>query len=132
MMEWGIKFEKDGSLISITASGIPDIEGFRSYLQAITSSPDWRPGIPVLCDLRNLDTSKVTATVIRGVVDLHVELTDRYWSSPVAVVVSRPVDFGMVRMFEAYTRNMCPEYEVFYSVEDALEWLRKNSRRAPS
>ena len=123
-MEWGIKFEKEGSLLTITASGIPDTEGFRSYLEAAASNPEWHQGIRVLCDFRELDTSRVTAYVLRGIADLHKKFTDRYGSNPVAVVVSRPVDFGMLRMFEAYAGNMCPDYKVFYSVENALEWLQ--------
>jgi len=42
----------------------------------------------------------------------------------VALVVSREIDFGLARMFEAYSQEFPFEIRIFKNLQDAEQWLK--------
>jgi hypothetical protein len=126
-MEWSVGFEEGGSRALITGTGAIDAEGITGYLDALLADPSWKSGMHVLVDFRGLSTDHLTVAQVQQIVDLHAPYMERIGSSPVAVVVSRPVDFGMVRMWEAMAARMFPRHEVFYTTDDARAWLSSQS-----
>ena len=122
-MEWSVRFEEGGSRAIITGTGAIDAQGITGYLDALLADPAWKRGMHVLVDFRGLSTDHLSVAQVQEIVDLHAPYMERIGSSPVAVVVSRPVDFGMVRMWEAMAAQMFPRHEVFYSMDDATRWL---------
>jgi hypothetical protein len=129
-MEWNVRFADDEPLVTIEAKGMAEIEGFRSYLDGVLASPSWRPGVPVLVDFRQLVSDNLTRDDVERLVALHVPYLGRIGGSPIAVVVSRPSDFGVVRVWEAHAAEMFPVHEVFYDVDVALIWLRSRRHNA--
>lgn len=127
-MEWNARFEPDGSRVTITVTGIARAEGFNAYLDGVLGDVAWRPGMPVLVDFRGLQISHLRYQDVEGIVALHVPYVERIGDSPVAVLVSRPVDFGIVRMWESLAIDMFPDHQAFYRVDEALRWLE--SRRS--
>ena len=125
-MDWNIRFEPGGEYLTITAMGPIDVEGVREYLEAILADAAWRPGMLVLADFRDMSTDHLSVAQVRKIVEVHQPYMERIGLSPVAVVVSRPVDFGMVRMWEAMAAQMFPMHEVFYTTDEALAWLRSH------
>ena len=122
-MQWSVGFEEGGSPAIITGTGTIDAEGISGYLDALLADPAWKPGMHVLVDFRGLSTDHLSVAQVQQIVDLHAPYMERIGSSPVAVVVSRPVDYGMVRMWAAMAARMFPRHEVFYTTEDARRWL---------
>ena len=49
---------------------------------------------------------------------------------PVAIVVSTDVEYGMARMYMALTGLKHPDTMVFRSHDNALKWLRKQSKKS--
>jgi hypothetical protein len=128
-MRWDIRVEENRSRLTVSASGDPEIEGFKSYLEAALSHPAWRPGMPVLCDFRQLNIQKVTTNDIIRIVLVHKQYRERTGDNPIAVVVSRQIDFGMVRIWESYSEALFSSQNVFYTVEEAGNWLINGDAR---
>jgi hypothetical protein len=106
------------------------VDGFREYLEGVLSDPAWTPGTAALIDFRDLRLEHLSFRDVEEIVELHVPHVTRIGNSPMAVVVSRPVDFGLVRMWESLAADMFPLHSVFYEVDEALSWLRAKQRRA--
>jgi len=124
-MKHDIKFEHDGSLVTITASGEPTYAGFETYINELIDSPAWYPGTTVLCDFRELMIKNLSGNEIRSIVNVHKPYMNRIGNSKVAVVVSRRVDFGLVRMWEILAEDIFPQHRGFYTIEEALKWINE-------
>jgi hypothetical protein len=129
-MEWSAKFETDGSLLTISATGDVGDEGFRGKMEDVLACPAWHPGIPVLCDFRDLNIGKLTAQDIEHQVEIHRKYAGQtnVILSPVAVVVANSLAFGLARMWGIYANETYPNYDVFYRLADAMEWLRARAK----
>ena len=122
-MEWRIFFEPDGSRVTVTVTGAARVDGFRPYLEALLGDPAWRAGTPVLVDFRGLDIGQLNFAAAEQVLAVHLPYVARIGKSPIAVVVSRPVDFGMMRMWGGLSDGKFPVPQIFYEAADALRWL---------
>jgi hypothetical protein len=123
-MNWHVAFEPSGSLVTLTVSGLARVDGFESYLEGVLADPAWRGGTPVLADFRGLELGHLRYADVERIVAIHAPYWARIGSSPIAVVVSRPVALGTLRQFQILASEMmCPVHEAFYEVPDALRWL---------
>ena len=59
---------------------------------------------------------------IRALVEYVSQFKERY-GSQMAVVVERPVQYGLVRMAGAFGETTGIQMRVFQSIEEALDWL---------
>jgi hypothetical protein len=124
-MQWTARFDADPALLTLTVSGVAHVDGFREYLEGVLEDPAWAPGKAALIDFRDLRLEHLSFADLERIVELHVPHRTRIGNSPMAVVVSRPVDFGIVRMWESLSADTFPAHRVFYDVDDALLWLRR-------
>ncbi len=129
-MEWSAEFETDGYLVTILGTGDVGDEGFCGYFKALLSHPDWHPGMPVLCDFRGMNIGKLTKEDIKHLVEIDQESSEltKETPSPIAVVVAKELDYGLVRMWELYANDMYPSHNVFLGVKDAKKWLRASGQ----
>jgi hypothetical protein len=86
--------------------------------------------MPVLADLRGLDLSQLNYNDVGIIAERYISHSTQIGGSPEAAVVSRVVDFGMVRMWEALSEKCFPVHKVFYAVDDAMRWLHAHRREA--
>jgi hypothetical protein len=112
-----------GSLVTLTVTGVARVDGFAPYLDGVLGDPAWRAGTPVLVDFQGLEIGELRYADMEQVVALHAPYLARIGSSPLAVVVSRAVHFGMVRMRETLTGEIFPVQRVFDGAADATRWL---------
>ena len=80
-------------------------------------------GYPILCDCLALTTVSISASRIE-----LLARAARLRTNFVAVIASRPVAFGLARMYQIFSD---PEYErihVFAEAEEALAWLETSTR----
>lgn len=122
-MEYRILFEPDGSFVTLTVTGPARVDGFVPYLEALAQDPAWRPGTPVLVDYRAFDLSPLRFEDVERILALHLPYVARIGRSPIAVVVSRAVDFGMLRMWGALATDKFPVQQLFYDMVEATQWL---------
>jgi len=123
-MEWRIQIADEGSRLTVTAWGAAEVGGFLAYLQEAVKQPGWYPEIPALMDFRQLDVSCLSPADIVQLAELHLPYADTLARSRIAVLVSRPVDYGVVRMWEALVHQMNLAHAVFYSLAEAEAWLQ--------
>jgi hypothetical protein len=123
VMHFESKLAGDGSLLTIRAGGYPDLDRFLAGLATVAASPLWSSSTGVLCDLRELYTTLLPpGRVMQAVLAIRHDRSKRY-RNPIAVVVSRPADYGTVRTWDVYLQEILLLRNYFYSVNEALDWL---------
>jgi hypothetical protein len=124
-MDWDIRIEEDGTYMSITGSGKFLAADFLHHIESVLFHPSWQPGISLLCDFRELNISHITHEEIWQMVQTHRIHSDRLKElpSPIAVVVSSQLAYGLIRMWELYAHDLYPESAAFLDMEEALEWI---------
>ena len=127
LMEHRFDFGEPGRVI-ITVWGEASIEGFHAYLSEFLDDPKWQPGMDSLVDLRDLDFADLRSAQIRALVDAQVRNKVKRGGGRAAIVVSREVAYGLVRMYAAYAdQRVALRPRVFRSYEEAHAWLDEPS-----
>jgi hypothetical protein len=127
-MEWKARLEEQHAILTIEASGVADVASVKSTVKEIAGDPSLNSSKYALCDFRKLDLSRLTGSDIQKIYDFHAPLSRKNGNTPIAVVVSRSIDFGMARMWEAFAGEIYTTHKVFYSIEEAMNWLHKWQR----
>jgi hypothetical protein len=131
-MDWEIDFETFAGLIMIRASGVVEAEGILEYVKAAVAHPGWRQGMPVLVDFRNIDTDGVEYSDIKRIAAMLAPYASTVGGLRAAVVVSRPQDYGLIKIWEVLAGEVFSAHEVCYTVGDALAFLHGGSGERPT
>ncbi len=123
-MDWQLAFSADGSRLTLTFQGVAQVDGFIACCQEAGRDPRWQSDLSAVLDLRDLDMAVLDQGDILHLVDAHKPHAARLAGNRVAVLVSRPVAYGLVRMWLGYTENLAHTHGVFYRLEEAEAWLR--------
>jgi hypothetical protein len=94
-------------------------EDLRSLYDRIRSDPTFDPGFRQLCDLRAVTRITTSVETLRFLAQSRIFLPD----SKRAFVVGREVDFGLARLFQAYSEVDGGTVEVFRQLTEAEAWL---------
>jgi hypothetical protein len=121
------KIESNGHNLSVTftASSKPELSGFKEFLDEIIKSPDYSAVTKVLLDFSDIHLGKLNSYEIRRFIDAQRYSFRKIEELRVAVVVARPIDFGVVRICGALAEDFIPGYQVFYTSAEALKWLNR-------
>ena len=119
-----VKADAAEGVVTIAVDGVPDIAEIRDVIIKTWSDPVFQSTARGLWDLRNADLSGISAAELRTVADLEENRRPDLPRSRIALVVSREVDFGMLRMLEAFLPESTLDYHVFRDFDDAWHWLR--------
>ena len=122
-VEYTIEFGGASQDVTITTSGMADAEGLISFVTALVSSPQYRPGMAILVDHTALDARTLTAADVQALADAVVRLDERIGPSRAAILVPNPLTFGFARMYEHQAEAAQVRSRVFYSRSEALTWL---------
>jgi hypothetical protein len=126
-VEYEIIWGGDPEDASVTTWGTVTIEGLDAWVKEGLSDSRYRPGMRILIDHSRLDWSGLTPKDIHRRIELFAKEAGRVGHVSAAVVMRAPVDFGIARMEQAFI-ELHPEVQidlaVFFSVDDAREWLR--------
>ena len=116
----------DPSLVICRTSGVGTVEGYEALMRALTSHPQFRPGVDVITDHTNVDISALTAAEVEQVADLRVQFLGAMAGRAAGVVGSNsPMRYGLGRMFEAHVASQAgTKIEIFKTLEEAMAWLR--------
>ncbi|MGD0274272.1 MAG: hypothetical protein ABSB96_11150 [Gaiellaceae bacterium] len=127
-MEYEITWGGDPEDASVTTWGTATIEGLDAWVKEGLSDSRYRSGMCVLVDHSRLDWSGLTPKDVHERIEFFAKEAARLGRARAAVVMRAPADFGIARMEQAYV-ELEPELEieigVFFSIEDAREWLRE-------
>lgn len=132
-MEFEIEWV-DPSLVICRTSGLASVEGYEAMMRALTSQPQFRPGVDLILDHTNLDVSALSAADIEQAADLHAQFAGATAGRAAGVVGSgSPMRYGLARMFEAYVVSQTDAtVRIFETLEGAMAWLRPDGPRPAS
>ena len=129
-MRFEFRFEAD-AIVEVVARGQASVESFARLDRELVAHPSWAPGMGILYDFRELDVSVLSHETTRRSSDITRSLAEKFGPARMACVMSRDVDFGIARMFEAMTAPGTPlEIRAFRSMDEAQAWL-ESPRLAP-
>jgi hypothetical protein len=134
-MEYTIEFEpREAVDVTVTTSGLADLAVIGRLVDELASDPRYSPGMNLLFDHTRLDVTPLTTEDIYEIGRAVAERGDAFARTPIAVVVADPVGYGVTRMAEAQadlpapsTRPGSSYVRVFYTLDEAVDWLRAGS-----
>jgi hypothetical protein len=106
-------------LVLSTASGTLTGDEMRGHQERLKADPDFRPDLDQLADFTGVDHLALSPQ----------EIPQLAYNNPFregsrrAIVVAQPLQYALVRMFQAMTESQGPEIEIFHEVAKAKRWL---------
>ena len=126
-MRFEINFDQSKEYVYIQTDGEASVSGFDKLLTAIVESPKWIPGTKQLVDHRKLKHDKLTSEDVQKIEAIVKKHGKKLGNGPCAFVVPGPLGFGLVRVYEGLGgEDIHQEIAVFYTIDEAVEWLRDN------
>lgn len=116
------EIDKNANLVFTTIKGEVTANEVLAALTGLLDSPEYRPGLNGLVDLRESDMDP-DAKEIRKIAALLINNKERIGESRSAIVVSEDLAYGLARMFEAYADESSIETRIFRDMEAARSWL---------
>jgi hypothetical protein len=115
---------KEKRLIVVTVSGPADVRELSGMLSGLQSDPDFTMEYDVLWDAQGR-TTPFTSDQVRELVRHVLTFRNDGPTRPKrAYLVSRDVDYGMLRVYESYRIGRSDvDIEVFKDRNEALRWL---------
>jgi hypothetical protein len=112
--------------VLLAVSGEASAAEFIAITDELVSDPRYRPGASMIFDYRELDLSSMSAGVLKGLAAGIAERREQVGPARIATVFSRNVDYGVYRMFAAFseTQTLVTGGQ-FWSLEEARAWLRE-------
>ena len=123
-MEHEIDLDPGGRWMRVTTHGQASVGGFKRFVDEVLSRADWRPGLDLLCDHRQLDFRPLSSEQVRIIAEASAAYDRAVGGGRLAIVSSSEVGFGIVRMWEQLTDpDLEVSVRVFTSIEAAEPWL---------
>jgi hypothetical protein len=116
-----ISYHFEDDTLFTTIEGPTTYEDVKRYLDALTSDPRFREGMPGLIDCRRVKSLFSVADLRRTAADLRARPEIR---GRAAVLASSNLVYGLLRMYEVFSDGDPVELRVFRQPDEALAWLR--------
>lgn len=78
-------------------------------------------------DLRKATLKRIPSSEMKLIAECLGRLAWDRKEEKTAFVVETDLDYGIVRMYEGYTASLPGKRDVFRSLDEALDWLSRNS-----
>ncbi len=118
----------DSKHVKVTLDGkITDEELFSSYRDFYLSK-DWTPQTHKLCDLSTADLSGVSADCIIRIAEFTKSFFKERGIQSIrsAAFCPQDLDYGYIRMYQAYAEDSPEEMQVFRDFDEARDWLEEH------
>jgi hypothetical protein len=119
------RIDSEASLLVVRGTGVITQAERVGALRAWLADPAFKPGLDAICDFTDANSTP-TLSDLRELIALVQEHALEIGDTNVAVVTSRPITFGIARVFEALAdaENTPLHVKVFFGLEAAWKWLR--------
>jgi hypothetical protein len=132
-MRYEILFGRDApDVVTFVAEGPADGAMFARGVEELIGDRRFRPGMPILFDDSLSDVREVSPEAVRSLASHFVRLGPRLGAGRAAMLVSKPLMYGLARMFELYAGEAPVTFGVFYVRDDALRWLQEDILGLPA
>lgn len=130
-MHHTITFDVSLSCFIVTATGPATIADILSFVDEILRDGRWQNGVNAIVDYRLADLNVLSYPDANVLADSIRKLKREIGVCRIAHVVSRAVDFGMVRMWESMVEGQVSfDVRVFYSMDEARRWTVRSTQQA--
>ena len=118
------RIDPETGRVTLTATGSIEVKDLQGSLREMTEAAEFRPGADIVWDFRKAEAADLTPDRLRDMVSFVSGIQEARGSDyKVAIVVARNVDFGLARMYEAFSDELPCELRVFMNLEDADAWM---------
>lgn len=124
IMNWEFAFVEPEEYLRITARGVYHPVPHLQMMKETVTHLNWKPGTPVLLDVRKLDYSQT------NLIELEQSSRDMFvydnfiGSSKIAFLTASINDLNVIRQFELITaEDVSAWMQVFLDENQALRWL---------
>jgi len=121
-MAVNVTIDAELGLANVTLAGQVGADEFVAVFRRMLALPGFRPGLKILVDML-AHVHQVGGEDIRRIAAVFFENSEAIMDSDVAVVVARPVSYGLARMFQTLVEDAPFRFSVFYSLEEARKSL---------
>jgi hypothetical protein len=125
-LEFAFAFGGDPQDLTITMRGAVDALGLKRLNDALVADPRFRPGMAILVDVTELDTSRLDETQLFVGVGPVVERDAAAPPRAVAIVASDAETFAKAIHYRAHLGGSASRRRVFTDRDEALAWLRES------
>jgi len=123
-MSFDCRIDKELGGVVVRATNVVGLDDVRAGVDEIVALSGFKPGMHQLFDLTDggLDLDQAESRVLAQFfqsAEVRAKLGSGY---RLAVVASRPVDFGTARVYQVHEESDSIAILVFYEMERALAW----------
>ena len=125
-MTFEISFDTSEDYVYVKTAGHASPEGFDRLMTALVNSPQWKRDGKQIIDHRNLKGKNLRAGEIQQIKNIVSNYKEQIGHGKVAYVIPDTLGYGLVRMYELMGgQNLHREMAVFYTLDEAVEWLKR-------
>lgn len=121
-MSMHIAFDAGGGFMRVTLTGALGFESFVTSFDALVSHPSYRAGANTIWDFREAPLAGVPTETLRRIMRFAAERQELRRGARVAAVVASDTDFGVARIFEAFSAELPIQFHVFRDMAEAETW----------
>ncbi len=113
-------------LVTLRPEGYPPPDEWFATITKAVADPRFAPGFDFLYDRSGVDHIP-DAMYVRAWVFRHAAMMKEVDGGRLAVVVTQPVVYGMIRMASAFADSAGVRVDAFWTEAEALRWLGHDS-----
>jgi hypothetical protein len=122
-MSFTYQIDPQGGIIEIRGAGVITQAEYVAGVMSWMIDPLFRPGLDGLCDFTAAESTPTMAE-LRELIDLVARHTAYVGRVKVAMIVSKPIVFGVARQFASLAEAAQLEVQLFRDRDSAMSWLR--------
>jgi len=125
-MQHAICFDDDLHCLIISTTGPATVRDILAMVDEAIRDSRRRRGTNVIVDYRRSELDALSGGETHALASVIKKLKEEIGGGRIAHVVSRTVDYGMIRMWENLIADeVLFEFQVFFSIDDARKWVAR-------
>jgi hypothetical protein len=126
-MKHAYKIIAEENLVQNTIVGVFTYEEFRNLMDNIMNDERFKPSMHMFWDFRQADVSDFSTDQInRASIYMERKQKKRGDGYRVAILVNKTVDYGLGRMYQAFSDSLPFDLQIFYDEQQAMDWIEDN------
>jgi hypothetical protein len=126
-----LKIDKTKNIAHIKLTGPLNSKEILKAFDGVVTDKNYKKGMGRLWDFRKADLSSLTTDTVKQMAQYSLNFPPGINDVKVAFVTSRPLEYGLSRMFEMASRAKTP-ISVFDNIDDAKKWMTEEKSESPS
>lgn len=118
-----VRYDEQKNIAYIKMTGVPTRESVLATLEATVSDERYQDGMGRLWDFTEADLSGFDSATIQEMAKYSLKFPPGIGDVKVAFVAHSKLEFGLARMFGAFSDVAKTTVSAFYSMEEAEAWL---------